>query len=57
MEHRPSHVAAVRTLVESPYAPALHCPTQVELVAPAVPHLPQAHSPLHVLVVSALVAP
>ena len=57
MEHKPSQVAAVRTLVESPYAPALHCPTQVELVAPAVPHLPHAHSPLHVLVVSAVVAP
>ena len=56
--HSPSHVAAVRTVAASPYAPALHCAVHVEMVRPVVaPYLPHAHNPLHAGVVCATLLP
>jgi hypothetical protein len=44
--HNPSHVAAVRTEVDKPYAPALHGAVQVDTERPvAEPYVPHAHKP------------
>ena len=57
MLQTPSQVAEVRTLVERPYLPALHCPDPVEVVAPAAPKFPQESRPVHVAKVIAVVVP
>ncbi len=44
-------------LAARPYLPALHCPLQVEAVAPAAPHVPHSHSPLQVAAVCAVALP
>ena len=57
MLQTPSQVAEVRTLVERPYLPALHCPVPVEAMAPADPKEPQARRPLQVAVDRPVIAP